>query len=293
MRRGYLALVLELHHRLPGPGEAVESAWGATAAETYWPILRELTRSADAGSAEVATVAVSPSWIALAADPIAQARTRAELDLRADRERGGRDSEYWHALRRFAVDRFGDDLLTALRRAAESGAVEVIPLTAGHAWLPSVADSPIVARASRRGLGGSRSSDRHPVTRNLVPSSVVSTRFRERDRRVRRTLFRRDERGVSSRDRAAGSGRFRPVDYSRGGRGVWGGAERNHAGDRSRPPLFSRPAIRRSGDSLPSRRGSRRPFRPIFARLGRSRRPSASRGRIAGAADRRRTPLGP
>ncbi|HWE36379.1 MAG TPA: 1,4-alpha-glucan branching protein domain-containing protein [Isosphaeraceae bacterium] len=145
MPRGFLSLVVEMHHRLPAPGRGPGGDWAVAASGTYWPILKAIATAADAGASEVLTLAVSPAWLALAADPTAQALARAELDRRAD---GGSDSTgRWHELRRLVVDRWGGDPIAALRRAHESGAVEVIPTTASPAWLPSVADSPVVARA--------------------------------------------------------------------------------------------------------------------------------------------------
>src|SRR3982751_3086432 len=102
--KGHLALVIELHHPLPGPGGEAGRDWASASVETYWPLLRALVAVADAGLAEVATVAVSPSWTALAADPIAQAMTRAELDRRADMDDGYGEAGRWRALRQFVVD---------------------------------------------------------------------------------------------------------------------------------------------------------------------------------------------
>src|SRR4051812_1829423 len=148
MSRGYLALVVELHHRLPGPGREPGRDWACAAVETYWPLLRAATAAADAGLAEVLTLAVSPSWTALAADPTAQALTRAELDRRADSPRGDRAwADRWHTLRQFVVDRWASDPLGPLRRVHDSAAVEVIPTASSPAWLPAVVDQPVVARA--------------------------------------------------------------------------------------------------------------------------------------------------
>jgi 1,4-alpha-glucan branching enzyme len=145
MTRGYVALVVELHHPLPGPGRAVGRDWALAAVETYWPLLRALEAAADSGRAEALTVAVSPSWSALASDPDAQALTRAELHRRLAEAPHERNP--WHALRQYVEERWRSDPLGPLRRAGESGAVEVIPTTASHAWLPALADVPVVARA--------------------------------------------------------------------------------------------------------------------------------------------------
>jgi 1,4-alpha-glucan branching enzyme len=139
MPRGYLALIIELHHPLPGPGRSVGTDWAIAAWETYWPLLKALTMAADSGRAEVATVAVSPSWTALAADPCARAWAQAEAEQRTIDEQA-------RSQRRF-IERWESDPMEPLRRAGESGAIEVIPMAASYAWLPSVADAPVVARA--------------------------------------------------------------------------------------------------------------------------------------------------
>lgn len=154
MPRGYLALLIELHHPLPGPGQPIGDDWACAAVETYWPLLRAISALVDGGLDEALTIAVSPSWTALAADTAAQALAIAELDRRAGSSpgrSGGREAlapaEHWHALRAFAVDRWQGDLLAPLRRAGESGSVELIPTAASHAWLPGVAVEPVVACA--------------------------------------------------------------------------------------------------------------------------------------------------
>jgi 1,4-alpha-glucan branching enzyme len=146
MPRGYLALVIELHHRMPAPGEGPGEDWAETAAELYWPLLRTLTEATSPSVAGLLTIAVSPSWTALAGDAEAQARARKRLDARAE-DPANAERGRWHTLRQYAIDRWGGDPLAALRRAAESGAVEVIPTTSSPAWLPGVADCEVIARA--------------------------------------------------------------------------------------------------------------------------------------------------
>ncbi|MBX6313042.1 MAG: DUF1957 domain-containing protein [Isosphaeraceae bacterium] len=141
MPRGYLALVIELHHPLPAWGRTSGRDWAEVAVGTYWPLLRAIAAAADAGLADCLTLAVSPSWAALAADPDARARAGAELDRRAE------DGVPWRSLRQEVADRWGHDPLAPLRRAQDAGTIEVIPTTASHTWLPSVARSATVARA--------------------------------------------------------------------------------------------------------------------------------------------------
>jgi 1,4-alpha-glucan branching enzyme len=147
MARGFLGLIVELHHPLPGRGEQPGARWAEAAADTYWPLLRALVAAADAGLSDVATVAVSPSWAALAADPVAQELAVGEFDRRVIEDGEPGWSRAWSGLRAFAVERWERDPIAALRRASASGAVELIPTTSSHAWLPSVVDDPIVARA--------------------------------------------------------------------------------------------------------------------------------------------------
>jgi 1,4-alpha-glucan branching enzyme len=140
---GTLALVLELHHRLPAPGASAGADWAAAAVDLYWPLALALDGLADAGLADALTLAVSPAWTALAADPDARRDVRARLDaMAADPDAGRLD-----ALRQFAVDRWAGDLLAPLRDAAERGVVRLVPVAAAHAWLPSVACLPLLARA--------------------------------------------------------------------------------------------------------------------------------------------------
>lgn len=152
MSRGALALVVELHHPLPGPGREVGEDWACAAVEIYWPLLRVLGALGESGATDVVTLAVSPSWTALAGDPVARSLAEAEIERRvaSGAQEWGRWPDwrrYWDELRAFALDRWDGDVLGPLHRVRGSGAVEVIPTTASHAWLPSVAESRIVAEA--------------------------------------------------------------------------------------------------------------------------------------------------
>lgn len=136
-----LALVLELHHPLPESGAAVGPDWGQAAVATYWPILHALHRFAEDPRGSSVTLAVSPSWTALAADPGARSRVSLELD---ERSKAG---EVDPSLAKFVETACEGDALELLRRWAAAGAVDVIPTTASHTWLPSVGGEPVVARA--------------------------------------------------------------------------------------------------------------------------------------------------
>jgi 1,4-alpha-glucan branching enzyme len=153
MAKGYLGLTIELHHPSPRPGLAPGRDWGLAAATTYWPILRAFVNLADQGAAEVATVAVSASWLALASDPVARSSARAELDRLATKtgdslgDQADELRDYWDSLRQFVVDRHGDDPLDALRRAGESGAIEIVPTTSSYTWIPTFATDRLTAKA--------------------------------------------------------------------------------------------------------------------------------------------------
>lgn len=135
-----LALVLELHHPLPAPGRGAGPEWARSAAEVFWPLLRALDDFAGrAGDASI-TLAVSPSWSALAADPAARRLVRRELQAEARRREDDRP------LLRFVAES-GGDALAVIRRWHASGAIEAIPIAATHAWLPSVAADPTIAGA--------------------------------------------------------------------------------------------------------------------------------------------------
>ena len=138
-----LALVLELHHPLPDAGAAAGADWAQAAVDIYWPILHALNRFAENAGGSSLTLAVSPSWMALASDPTAQARVRAELEARSERKDGAVDPP----LRRFVVKSSAGDAVRLLRRWNAADAIDVIPTAASHTWLPSVAQDPIVARA--------------------------------------------------------------------------------------------------------------------------------------------------
>jgi predicted glycosyl hydrolase (DUF1957 family) len=136
-----LALVLELHHPLPGPGEFAGADWAAEAIESAWPALRAVSSFAAKEHGGSLTLAVSPGWMALAADPTARSRVIAEL------ERHVREQPEDAALRQFILDQWHADAIALVRELSRSGAVDVIPMTSSHAWLPSVAQDPTVARA--------------------------------------------------------------------------------------------------------------------------------------------------
>jgi predicted glycosyl hydrolase (DUF1957 family) len=128
-------LVIELHHPSPGPVEAAGASWGESAARCYWPFVRSLVALASEGHRAPLAVAVSPSWIALASDPVATRVTSIYLD---------------DDIRPFVDDAHGGNLLDALRLAADAAQVELLPMSSSFAWLPSVAGRDPIAAAQVR-----------------------------------------------------------------------------------------------------------------------------------------------
>jgi len=136
-----LALVLELHHPLPGPDAVAGPDWASAGVDVYWPLLHALDSFAERSSGASITLAVSPSWTALAADPFARSLQRRELERRV------RSGSADRGLLRFFAASGDGDALRVLRRWNTSGAIDLIPTTATHSWLPSLASDPIAVRA--------------------------------------------------------------------------------------------------------------------------------------------------
>jgi 1,4-alpha-glucan branching enzyme len=139
-----LSLVLEMHHPLPGPADAIGQDWSAAALESYWPVLKALSRFAQEDTGASVTLAVSPSWMALASDFSATGDVLNELNRQASR---GQVAE---SLRSFLKDQWEGDAIALIRQLNASGAVDVITTTSSHTWLPSVMSDPVVARAQVR-----------------------------------------------------------------------------------------------------------------------------------------------
>jgi predicted glycosyl hydrolase (DUF1957 family) len=136
-----LALVIELHHPLPGPSTRVAPDWVHAALECYWPILRAIRNASERSAGPALTLAVSPSWMALAADGVDRQRTLSELT------RGSGETEDRQSLRHFVTRHCNGDAAALLRALGSVPAVEIIPTTSSHTWLPSVASDPVIARA--------------------------------------------------------------------------------------------------------------------------------------------------
>ncbi|WP_165065499.1 glycoside hydrolase family 57 protein [Paludisphaera rhizosphaerae] len=136
-----LALVLELHHPLPAPGRGVGRDWADSAVGVFWPVLHAVNDFVEHSGGASITLAVSPSWTAQAADATAREMVRREMARRAGDGRLDRD------LHRFFASTGGGDALSLLRRWSGSGAIEVIPTTATHTWIPSLASERILIQS--------------------------------------------------------------------------------------------------------------------------------------------------
>lgn len=136
-----LALVVELHHPLPPPRSPVDPRWGAAVLDLHLPVLQALDRFAERPGDASLTLAVSPSWTAQAADPTADRLVKREFERR---KAAGAVGE---GLARFFETRWRPGALGLLRCWSDAGSIDVIPTTATHTWLPSVADDPVIARA--------------------------------------------------------------------------------------------------------------------------------------------------
>lgn len=136
-----LALVIELHHPLPPPGAVAAPHWARATLDDYLPILQALDQfAARPGDASI-TLAVSPSWTAQADDSTSQRLVKRKFDRQ--KAKGAVNPE----LSRFFETRWSPGAVGLLREWNDAGAIDVVPTTATHTWLPSVADDPVIARA--------------------------------------------------------------------------------------------------------------------------------------------------
>ena len=164
-------LVLELHHPLPGPGDGTGASWASAAVDSNWPILRGLLRFAELQSGGSLTLAISPSWMALAADPLSQAAVADEL-TRCEKEGRARPG-----LHEFIVDRWNSDARALVHHLGASGAVEsdsdhLEPHLAARRRLRA-GDRPGPGQAGRR---RSRPADGAEAVWNLAPLAGLLAR---------------------------------------------------------------------------------------------------------------------
>lgn len=164
--RGLLALVLHAHLpwvRHPEYATFLEETWLFEAiTETYLPLLDCFERLANDGIQARVALSLSPTLLAMLADPLLRARYLRHLDTRvelAEREmRRTRHDPSLHPLatryhraftaaRRRVADRTGGDLIGAFGRLADAGVLRLMTTAATHGLLPILAPSPAAVRA--------------------------------------------------------------------------------------------------------------------------------------------------
>lgn len=157
MSSGYLALILHAHLpfvRHPEHEHFLEEEWLFEAiTETYIPLLRMMQRLANDGVPIKLTMSVTPPLCAMLQDELLQERYIKHLDLLIDfarREiRRNRDDpqlsqlakfyfENFSDSRRFFVDEWNHDLLSAFLQLRDTGVLEIIASAATHGLLPVI-----------------------------------------------------------------------------------------------------------------------------------------------------------
>lgn len=166
MGQGSLCLVLHAHMpfvRHPEHEDFLEEAWLREAMlETYIPLLWVLESLADEGVPFRLTLSVSPTLAAMLADPLLGGRfVRRLADLCELAEREVARTRHEPAFQPTAVfhrdrltqalgdyeQRWGRDLLGAMRRLSDAGYLELITCAATHGYLPLLAENPLAVRA--------------------------------------------------------------------------------------------------------------------------------------------------
>lgn len=163
---GSLALVLHAHLpfvRHPEHEDFLEEDWLYEAiSETYLPLLDVFDRLADEGVPFRLTMSLTPTLLAMLGDELLMRRYARRLDLQcelADREvhRTRNDPafhpvarfyrEHFHTLREQFHGRYRRDLVSAFRRHADAGRLELLTCCATHGFLPLMQDVPQAVRA--------------------------------------------------------------------------------------------------------------------------------------------------
>jgi 1,4-alpha-glucan branching enzyme len=164
---GYLALILHAHLpfvRHPEHEHFLEEEWLFEAiTETYIPLLQMMQRLVNESVPFKLTMSVTPTLCAMLQDELSRERYVRHLDLLIDlamRERKRNRNhpklrelaefyfDIFSASRRFFVDEWKCDLLSAFRELRESGALEIIASAATHGSLPILQQqSPQATRA--------------------------------------------------------------------------------------------------------------------------------------------------
>jgi 1,4-alpha-glucan branching enzyme len=165
-RGGRLALVLHAHLpfiRHPEHPRHLEEHWLFEAiGDCYLPLIAVLRSAARRGSRFRLTLSLSPTLLAMLADPLLRLRYRDYLDrlirlCEREIDRHGADSglapltRYHHAralgLRALYEDDLGGDLIRAWVDLRDAGLVELIATTATHGYLPLLRSRPESVRA--------------------------------------------------------------------------------------------------------------------------------------------------
>lgn len=164
---GYIALILHAHLpfvRHPEHEHFLEEDWLFEAiTETYIPLLRMMQRLGQDGVPFKLTMSVTPTLCAMLEDELLRARyvkhldslvdlARREIERNRDHPELGVLSRFYLDLfqesRRFFVEEWKCDLLSAFRKLRETGALEIIGCAATHGVLPLLyQQSPEAARA--------------------------------------------------------------------------------------------------------------------------------------------------
>ncbi|HEX9779645.1 MAG TPA: 1,4-alpha-glucan branching protein domain-containing protein [bacterium] len=169
MHRGELVLILHAHLpyiRHPEHAEFLEERWLFEAiTETYLPILQRLQRLADDGLALHLTVSLSPTLLAMLADPLLQERYVRHLERQIELAEKETVRTKWlppfDRLARMYAGRareahrvytgvYRRDLIAAFRSLHLQGGLELMTTCATHGYLPLLDRHPAAVRAQIR-----------------------------------------------------------------------------------------------------------------------------------------------
>ncbi len=169
MEQGYLAIVLHAHLpyvRHPEYEDPLEENWLYEAiTETYIPLFLVLENLLQDGIDFRLTVSLTPTLSSMLLDPLLQERYVRKIDraieaaeMELARTSGQPEfhllARMYHRLflrvRDAFVNRYGCDLVQALKRFQETGKVEVIASAATHGYLPLLALHPAAVRTQIR-----------------------------------------------------------------------------------------------------------------------------------------------
>ncbi len=164
--KGYLAIILHSHLpfvRHPEYEESLEEDWLFQAiTETYIPLLTMLERLENDGVPYRITISLSPTLVAMLNDWLLQERYVKRLEKLSELaakevertrwdERFNRLALMYHWIfnttKRLYTDTYKRDLVSAFRKLAEGGNVELITCAATHGYLPLMSINPNAVRA--------------------------------------------------------------------------------------------------------------------------------------------------